>query len=126
MEDNKIDGRLSMSRAFGDPEFKEAGYLIADPVVETFCVDHTWKYIVLASDGLWDVLTNEDVANFLNKKKHTAKLEQVAQELVEFALNRCSMDNTSVVLIRLAIPPPSSSDNNNVARASSGKAEASS
>lgn len=57
---------LAMSRALGDRLGEEVG-VISEPLVHTF---HLYKgrdkFIVLASDGVWDVLSNEEVACFVD------------------------------------------------------------
>ena len=58
---------LAMSRSLGDVLAKKAG-VIAEPEVTTFTYDPEQspeqrglipKWIVLASDGIWDVMSNE-------------------------------------------------------------------
>jgi serine/threonine protein phosphatase PrpC len=49
---------LAMSRSIGDFDAKDCG-VSADPVVTmTDVLACKAKFIVLASDGLWDVMTN--------------------------------------------------------------------
>ena len=55
---------LAMSRSVGDVLAKKAG-VVAEPEMSQFVFDPqdslhiTPKYCVLASDGIWDVLSNE-------------------------------------------------------------------
>jgi hypothetical protein len=53
---------LAMSRSIGDTVAHSVG-VIAVPIVETFAFDPHDKFIVIASDGLWDVMENKDAVN---------------------------------------------------------------
>jgi len=71
----RVNGSLAVSRAFGDFRYKmkdnlkpEEQSVIALPEVkdEIFKINEASKcYLVLACDGLWDVLKNEDVIEFI-------------------------------------------------------------
>ena len=57
-----------MTRSLGDGHAKRAG-VIAEPEIDTLQFDASDitvipKFVVLASDGLWDVMSNEMVAQF--------------------------------------------------------------
>jgi serine/threonine protein phosphatase PrpC len=53
----RVNGVLAVSRAFGDRPLKR--YVIALPDVHHMAVDTTEETIILASDGLWDVVDNQ-------------------------------------------------------------------
>ncbi|KAL1210278.1 putative protein phosphatase 2C 61 [Cardamine amara subsp. amara] len=55
---------LAMSRALGDFLLKSYG-VIATPQVSTHQITSTDKFLLLASDGVWDVLGNEEVATIV-------------------------------------------------------------
>ncbi|GMF19824.1 unnamed protein product [Phytophthora fragariaefolia] len=57
----RVNGRLAVARAFGDAELSQL--VIADPEVTVHELHPEDEYIVMASDGLWDVLSNEQVAS---------------------------------------------------------------
>ena len=59
----RVNGRLAVARAFGDTELGRL--VIADPEVIVHALHQEDEYIVLGSDGLWDVLTNEQVASYI-------------------------------------------------------------
>jgi serine/threonine protein phosphatase PrpC len=111
--------KLSMSRAFGDFEFKanrtidrELQAVIANPDVtvrERCSVD---AFVILACDGIWDVMSNEEVAAFVtmgihhhltNVERGVAILPTVADELVRHCFTKKgSEDNLSVVIAALS------------------------
>lgn len=47
------------------PALKTPPYLTAEPDVFHYKLDANDEFIVLASDGLWDMLSNEDVVNIV-------------------------------------------------------------
>jgi len=53
----RVGGVLAVSRAFGDKLLKQ--YVVADPEIKEEVVDSSLEFLILASDGLWDVVTNE-------------------------------------------------------------------
>lgn len=63
MPDDDCPG-LAMSRAFGDFCLKDYG-LIATPDVFYRKITKQDEFVVLASDGIWDVLTNNEVINIV-------------------------------------------------------------
>lgn len=57
MKNENIPG-LAMARSFGDYIASQVG-VIADPEVFSFEMDENTKFIVVASDGVWEFLSNE-------------------------------------------------------------------
>ncbi|CAL9046891.1 unnamed protein product, partial [Musa banksii] len=53
----RVGGVLAVSRAFGDRHLKQ--FVVADPENHVEAVDGSLEFLILASDGLWDVVTNE-------------------------------------------------------------------
>lgn len=73
IEDSKGPG-LAMSRSLGDTYAKEIG-VIAEPDVFEYCLNQSDKFIIIASDGVWEYITNYDALEiikpiFLDKKKN--------------------------------------------------------
>lgn len=64
---NGILPGLAMSRSIGDGVAKEIG-VIADPIYHYFPHIHFRdQFIVMASDGVWDVMENLEVVNFVER-----------------------------------------------------------
>lgn len=104
----RVGGILAVSRAFGDRDLKhidgEYGGLEAAvspaPDVYRFVKKPGETYvIVLACDGLWDVMTNEQVRDWIIDYGVTSN--NPSQELVEMALEKGSRDNVSVMTVDL-------------------------
>jgi serine/threonine protein phosphatase PrpC len=98
---------IAISRAIGDLLYKSPQYtqhkpsgLTADPDVSVNKLADEDKFLLLACDGVWDVLTHQEVADFINEKlKETDDLQIICNNLVEEALARRSMDNITVCLV---------------------------
>ena len=56
----RVNGVLSVARAIGDRKLKE--WVIGDPDVASFDLDGTEEYLIVACDGLWDVMDEEKVS----------------------------------------------------------------
>lgn len=105
----RVMGVLAMSRAIGDLCFRPYG-VICDPDVSTMTRSLDDEYLLLATDGLWDVLTNEEAYRII---RHTVASNQAqgvdiaeciqssANRLTRIALDRGSRDNITVVLLDL-------------------------
>lgn len=100
-------GDLSVSRSFGDMD--GAPYITCEPDIFKHKISQNDQFIVMACDGLWDVLQNCDVVNFIleNVKIHKGKCKiidkriNIAKKLAEYAINKGSTDNISIIIIFL-------------------------
>ena len=70
----RVDGYLAMSRAFGDFDLKYSnksefnGPVSVKPDISAVKMQKNKKYyIVLASDGLWDIMSNKRCLGYLDK-----------------------------------------------------------
>jgi len=97
---------LSVSRAIGDLD--AAPNVTWTPDLFRYRLDKDDKFLVLACDGLWDVLSNSDVVNFIlnNCYDETTKVRinkniNIAKKLAEYAINKGSNDNITIVVIFL-------------------------
>jgi len=105
----RVNGVLAVSRALGD--FTFSPYVTFEPdVFGPFDVsDRANEFIILACDGLWDVI-DDNIAVQIVLDSETP--DEGAQQLVCAALNARSTDNISVVVIYFPhyIPKPSKSN----------------
>ncbi|KAK4491040.1 hypothetical protein RD792_001761 [Penstemon davidsonii] len=91
----RVGGVLAVSRAFGDRLLKQ--FVVADPEIQEEKVDNTLEFLILASDGLWDVVTNEEAVSMTKPIKEP---EEAAKRLMQEAYQRGSADNITVVVVR--------------------------
>jgi serine/threonine protein phosphatase PrpC len=106
---NRVDGILAVSRAFGDVSFKTgargAPPVIAVPDIISEVITPMTEFAVIASDGLWDVMEPQLVVNFVRKMVNKRNdLQAVAAELVQEALARGSVDNVTVLIVSFHMP----------------------
>ena len=105
-----LPGRLSVSRTFGDvtTKFKHLGglpgVLISSPDIYRIKVQESLDYLLLGSDGIFDVLSNEDVNSMvweglMSPGSYSDKLGAGASKVIDLALERQSSDNVTCILI---------------------------
>lgn len=107
----RINGRLNLSRSIGDWQMRP--FIIATPTIQHHSrKDHEVprtktsmdEYIVIATDGLWDVMTNEDVTHIIDSHPHTrAGVTLALQDLVRQSRTKRSGDNITIIYIGLNV-----------------------
>lgn len=114
----RVFGVLAMSRSIGDRHFKP--WVISDPEVMFVPRAREDECLILASDGLWDVMTNEEVCEVARRrillwhKKNGAAAsladrgegvdpaaQAAAEYLSKLAIQKGSKDNISVIVVDL-------------------------
>lgn len=103
----RICGSLAVARALGDHSFKSATIpqpaQMVSPEPDTCYVDRNHQldeFLVIACDGVFDVMSNEAVADVVRESmRHFNSLTVVASQLVEQALQRGSSDNISAMIV---------------------------
>lgn len=92
----RVDAQLAMARAFGDRSLKE--HISADPDVAIEDVGDGAELLVLASDGLWKVMSNQEA---VDEARGVQDARKAAVRLVDEAVRRGSKDDISCVVVRL-------------------------
>ena len=98
---NRVCGILILTRSFGDKNMKKYG-VICEP--EFFCkkIKEHDKYIIIASDGLWDVISENDIIEFVNTYENKIlSSEDFSKKIVELAIKKGTKDNVSCIVIKL-------------------------
>jgi serine/threonine protein phosphatase PrpC len=57
----RVQGSLAVSRGNGDGHLKQ--WVVADPETRTLLVDHQCELLILASDGQWGKIDNQDAVD---------------------------------------------------------------
>jgi serine/threonine protein phosphatase PrpC len=93
--------RFPQCRAFGDRDL--AQHITAEPDLRSVDLPKGRPCVlVLASDGLWDVISDEEVADELMREiASKTDLEVVAQNLIRASERLGSKDDISVILCRV-------------------------
>eukprot|EP00605_Chrysophyceae_sp_TOSAG23-4_P002007 GSChrysophyteH1.ASY1.ANO1.2221.1 assembled CDS len=96
----RVEGVLAVSRAIGDIALQP--YVTCDPELTMRpLVDGVDLLLLIASDGVWDVLSNEDAARCVMQAVLTKPWAQVAHELCDEAKIRGSQDNITAQVVDL-------------------------
>jgi serine/threonine protein phosphatase PrpC len=92
----RLQGVLAMSRALGDPSLKP--YVSAEPRILSGTLGSENTHAVLACDGVWDVLTPEQVMEYA---KRADDPESAAASIEDAARHHGSTDNITVIVLDL-------------------------
>jgi serine/threonine protein phosphatase PrpC len=112
---HRVMGVLAMSRAIGDHCLRP--YVIPEPEISVFARHARDEILLLASDGLWDVLSNQEATELALRSIKRAREKGASRKaaarvaatvLTKAAVDRGSRDNITVVIIDLA--PPSAGE----------------
>ena len=93
--DYRING-LSLSRAFGDTDCSP--YVNHIPDIFKYEIMNDDKFLVFGCDGLYDVLTNQDIVDYIIELFNNNFNGNYAKQLAEYALNKGSLDNVTVII----------------------------
>lgn len=103
----RVNGTLAVSRALGDFDYKKLKgrsqcEQLVSPEPEIFRQDRNEadEFLVLACDGIWDVMSNEDVCSFIHSRlKITHDLVNISNQVIDTCLHKGSRDNMSIIII---------------------------
>lgn len=107
----RVNGNLSVSRAIGDPNDKK--YITGEADVRSFDLEGTEDYLVVACDGVWDVVSGDELTECV--RTHLSKggtRNTVAKAIIEFARSEGSGDNMTAIVVFFSSfqPEPPSSE----------------
>ncbi|CAA7408665.1 unnamed protein product [Spirodela intermedia] len=103
----RVCGVLATSRSIGDHYLKP--YVIPDPEVTVTARTEADEFLILGSDGLWDVVPNELACAVARRSLASGRApgaEAAAALLVKLAIFRGSADNVTAVVVELRRPRP--------------------
>ena len=95
----RVYGSLNLTRSFGDTEFKKDGITSTPYIKKIFSDKNDVKYLIIASDGIWDVVDNKKLFQ-ISKELKEGSSEEFCNNLVNYALENNSNDNISCIVIR--------------------------
>jgi len=98
-------GDLSVSRAFGD--ISNEPYISFEPDLFEYTIGNRDKFLIIGCDGLWDAVDNQEAVDFIlsncydmgtgKRKKNTHN--KISKKLGEFAIEKGSTDNVSIIVV---------------------------
>jgi len=94
----RVNGNLALSRAIGDRS--ERPHVIAEPEIISMPVKEGDQFVIVATDGLWDVMDSDDAVNFvrLSLKAGISKTK-IADVMIKEAMRQGTYDNVTIVVI---------------------------
>jgi serine/threonine protein phosphatase PrpC len=95
VEDKRVNGTLAVARAMGDFAFKQETQMTAeeqqvtcDPEIRHFTLEQGDEFIVLACDGIWDMLNNQQVVDLVSERlKKSVPLKEILSDLFDACLS---------------------------------------
>lgn len=110
--DDYLNGEIGVSRAIGDFHLDSIkkpeghGALISEPDLYDIALGKECEFLIMASDGLWDVLSNQRAVDIARSElDETRSAEKAADKLVFEAKLKESRDNITVGLVVLQDMP---------------------
>ena len=93
----RVFGTLMLTRSFGDKEMKKYGVL-STPDIYIKNVEKDDLFIVIASDGVWDVVEENEI---LKMTQDGISSNDFSKKIVNLAKERDTHDNISCIVIKL-------------------------
>ncbi|RLM69456.1 hypothetical protein C2845_PM17G05280 [Panicum miliaceum] len=99
----RVQGSLAVSRSFGDAGLKR--WVLAEPAVARVPLRAGCEFLVVASDGLWDKVSNQEAVDVVSRSRNAAaaasSVARSCAELVDMARRRGSRDDVTVMVVDL-------------------------
>ncbi|KAL4640865.1 protein phosphatase 1G-like [Arapaima gigas] len=102
--DGRVNGGLNLSRAIGDHFYKrnkalapEDQMISAKPDVKVLTLNEDHEFMIIACDGIWNVMSSQEVVDFVNKRIKPSESGdvQALSSIVEELLDHCLAPDTS-------------------------------
>jgi len=119
----RVNGNLNLSRSIGDLEYKKNTRLqpceqmiCSTPDVSTFKREVGDEFLIVACDGIWDVLGNQDAVDFVHERlqaclRNGRPLSSIMEEMLDHCLspdlnmtNGLGGDNMTAMLVVFDTP----------------------
>jgi len=94
----RVNGQIMITRSLGDHLMKD--YIIGEPYVQHEPLTDKDTWLIVACDGLWDVVTDQDAVDYVLEHKEMSASD-ISKKLLIKALADGSTDNLSIAVIKL-------------------------
>ncbi|XP_062328586.1 protein phosphatase, Mg2+/Mn2+ dependent, 1Na (putative) [Osmerus eperlanus] len=103
----RVNGSLAVSRALGDFDFKEVEWRaqteqLVSPEPEVYELERSPQdeFLILACDGVWDVIGNEELCAFVRSRMQVCDdLREICSQVIDLCLYKGSLDNMSIIIV---------------------------
>lgn len=113
VHNNRVNGELNVSRTIGDLKYKRninlphtEQMVVATPDITEFELHEDDEFLILACDGIWDVLSNQEAVDFVRSRlKQGMSLKLICEAMCDHCLapdlkGLCrGADNMSVIVV---------------------------
>ncbi|CAK7338534.1 unnamed protein product [Dovyalis caffra] len=114
IDDGYLNGLLGVTRALGDWHLEglkkkgdKSGPLSAEPELKLVTLTREDEFLIIGSDGIWDVYSNQNAVDFVRKRlQEHNDVKQCCREMIGEALKRGAIDNLTVVIVSFHLEPP--------------------
>ncbi|XP_061990944.1 probable protein phosphatase 2C 27 [Rosa rugosa] len=114
VDDGYLNGQLGVTRALGDwhleglkDEGERGGPLSAEPELKLITLTKDDEFLIIGSDGIWDVFTNQNAVDFARRKlQERNDVKLCCKQIVEEAIKRGATDNLTLVMVSFHLEPP--------------------
>jgi serine/threonine protein phosphatase PrpC len=86
-----------LTRSFGDKEMKKYG-VICMPDIYYHHITEDDLYVIIGSDGVWDVVEEEEIFKLCQENISSKEL---SKKIIQLAKDRETHDNISCIVIKL-------------------------
>lgn len=86
---------LAMTRSFGDQAAAQVGVIASPEILEMNLVPGD-QFIILASDGVWEFISNEEAAAIIMPHFLNNSAEKAAEAIVKESIKRWQEEDTSI------------------------------
>ncbi|CAI2377220.1 unnamed protein product [Moneuplotes crassus] len=94
---DRVGGTLVLTRAMGDFALKDSG-VTCKPTIKKHFIRPFDRFVVIASDGVYDTMSDEDVVKMCDLEESTDK---ISKDIIVKALENGSQDNLCCCVIKL-------------------------
>ncbi len=94
---DRVNGSLAVSRSIGDLELFP--HVTWKPEITCSNIASSFSYLFVATDGVWDVISNSEISKVLSTHKGTHK--DILENISALARSRGSTDNIAILLVKL-------------------------
>jgi len=86
----RVNGNLNLSRSIGDLKYKKVPniapadqMITAQPDIKSVILNEKDEFVILACDGIWDCLTNEEAVKYVLDRIDTKTPTEIGIEMLD-------------------------------------------
>lgn len=96
---NRVNGILAVTRSLGDTYMKDL--VVGKPFTTSTEIDESDQFMILACDGLWDVISDIKACRIVEESFRTSDDPEVAaKKLTQVAMDNSTTDNITVMVVK--------------------------